>query len=72
MEYLYHYIFLIIIAFIVSYISTQNYTKQQENFTPFIRQTYRPYVRNTRIFTEGFYNQQKNNITNLFRRFGIM
>ena len=74
MEYLYYYIFLIFIIITVSYIGTLSYAreKKQENFTPFIRQKYRPYVRNVRILTEGFYNEQKNNITNLFRRFGIM
>uniref|UniRef100_A0A6C0EQU9 Uncharacterized protein n=1 Tax=viral metagenome TaxID=1070528 RepID=A0A6C0EQU9_9ZZZZ len=72
MEYLYYYIFLIIVIISISYIGTINHTSQKETFTPFIREKYRPYVRNARIYTEGFYNKHKNNVTNLFKRFGIM
>ena len=43
-----------------------------ENFTPKIRQVYRPIVRNTRLITEGFYNKVTSNISNLFRKFGII
>jgi hypothetical protein len=43
-----------------------------EHFTPKIREMYRPIVRNTRILSEGFYNKTSSNISNLFRKFGIM
>ena len=43
-----------------------------EGFTPTIRQMYRPYVRRARIVGEGFLGEHKINITNLFRKFGIM
>ena len=43
-----------------------------EGFTPTIRQMYRPYARQARIFGEGFLGEYKMSITNLFRKFGIM
>jgi hypothetical protein len=43
-----------------------------EHFTPGIRAFYRPIVRKTRIIGEGFYNKTSSNISNLFRKFGIM
>lgn len=43
-----------------------------ENFTPYMRHIYRPYIRKARIIGEGFYVDQKINITNLFRKFGII
>lgn len=43
-----------------------------EPFTPSIRQIYRPYARKARMIGEGFYVHHKMNITNLFRKFGIM
>ena len=69
MEYLIYYCFLLIVVFIFAYFNSLHDT---ENFTPKIREMYRPYVRNARMFGEGFYNKQKNDISNLFRKFGIM
>ncbi len=46
-------------------------SNKKENFTPIIRNMYRPYVRNARIISEGFYNDNNNKINNLFRRFGL-
>ena len=46
--------------------------KTKEAFTPAIRELYRPYVRNARIMSEGFYNTHSSNMSNLFRKFGIM
>ena len=43
-----------------------------EAFTPAIRELYRPYVRNMRILSEGFYNTSTSDISNLFRRYGIL
>ena len=42
-----------------------------ENFTPKMRETYRPYLREARIVSEGFYGDSKNNIDHLFRKFGL-
>jgi hypothetical protein len=44
---------------------------KKENFTPKIRETYRPYLRHARIVSEGFYGDNKNNINHLFRKFGL-
>jgi hypothetical protein len=64
-----YYIFLIIIILVFSYINSLEST---EEFTPTINSVYRPIVRNTRILSEGFYNKTTNNISNLFRKFGIL
>ena len=42
-----------------------------EKFTPKIREMYRPYLRDARIVSEGFYGNSKNNVTHLFRKFGL-
>ena len=69
MKYLIYYCFFSIIVLIFAYF---NSLQDVENFTPKLREMYRPYVRNARIFGEGIYDKQKNNISNLFRKFGIM
>lgn len=64
----------LIILFIIYYFYTRYYNKntnKTENFTPKIRETYRPYLRHARIVSEGFYGDSKNNITHLFRKFGL-
>ncbi len=48
------------------------YQHKQEAFTPKFREMYRPYVRDARIISEGFYEKNKSDISNLFRKFGIM
>jgi len=54
-----------------AYINTI-YQHNQEAFTPKMREMYRPYVRDARIISEGFYEKNKSDISNLFRKFGIM
>jgi hypothetical protein len=66
--FIYNCLFLVIIL-LFAYINTKN---QQEAFTPKIRELYRPHVRNARIYSEGLYNNNSANISNLFRKFGIM
>ena len=74
----------LIIIFIICYIYAHYYNNKcdcksdckcknnkKENFTPRIRNMYRPYVRDVRIISEGFYNDNNNKINNLFRRFGL-
>jgi len=66
----------IIVLFIIYYIYTSYYNiectcNKKENFTPKIREMYRPYVRHARLVSEGFYGDSKNNINNLFRKFGL-
>jgi hypothetical protein len=61
--------FLFLIIIIFAYINSLD---SVESFTPKIKEMYRPYVRNARIIGEGFYNRSNSNISNLFRKFGIM
>jgi hypothetical protein len=61
------FLFLIIILFAYS-----NSLHNVEQFTPNFRELYRPIVRKTRIVGEGFYNKTSANISNLFRKFGLM
>ena len=63
------FLFLFLIVFTFYYINSLQYV---EEFTPKIRQMYRPHVRNARIIGEGFYNKYNSDISNLFRKFGIM
>lgn len=69
MKYLYHYILFITIVLIFAYINSMD---SKEAFTTYIKQMYRPYVRHARVYSEGFYKKHKNNMENLFRKFGIM
>jgi hypothetical protein len=61
--------FLVLIIFTFAYINSPRHV---EEFTPKINEVYRPYVRNARIISEGFYNKSSSNISNIFRKFGIM
>ena len=61
--------FLVLIIIVFAY---YNSLPKIETFTPKIRELYRPIVRQTRIVGEGFYNKTSSNISNLFRKFGIM
>lgn len=77
--FIYNFIFALIIIFFAFFKTNYdfNYNQIDENkikeaFTPTIREFYRPYVRNARIMSEGFYNTHSSNMSNLFRKFGIM
>jgi len=61
--------FLFLIIVIFSYVNSLN---NVENFTPKIRQFYRPIFRNVRITTENFYSKTNSNISNFFRKIGLM
>jgi hypothetical protein len=66
----------LIFLFIIYYIYTRYYNveckcNKKENFTPRIREIYRPYLREARVVSEGFYGDSKNNINHLFRKFGL-
>jgi hypothetical protein len=64
------YIFLLILIIII--FAYRNSLNNIEQFTPKIREMYRPILRNTRIMGEGFYNKSSSQISNLFRKFGII
>jgi hypothetical protein len=57
---------------IITVFAYYNSLHNVEHFTPGVRAFYRPIVRQTRIVGEGFYNKTSTNISNLFRKFGIM
>ena len=67
----YYFMFLCIILFF-AYINTKQDQDETEAFTPKIRQLYRPHIRNARIISEGFYKKHSTNISNFFRKFGII
>jgi len=69
MKHLIYNCFLFLFIVIFAYINSLH---TLESFTPKIKEMYRPYVRNARITGEGFYNRSNSNISNLFRKFGIM
>ena len=57
---------------IICLIFVLNAMQNVEPFTPSIREIYRPYARKARTIGEGFIDHHKMNISNLFRKFGIM
>lgn len=63
---------LIIIIIAFAYNNSLNNNTFLENFTPKIREMYRPFVRNARLGAEDFYNKHSSNISNLFRRGGLL
>ena len=63
-------IMLLIILILGCAFSKTNY---EEAFIPKIaKETYRPIERNVRRKLEGFYDKSSTNISNLFRKFGII
>jgi len=63
---------IILLIIIVLSCAFFNY-EYQESFVPrVIKETYRPIARNTRIAYEGFYDKSSTDISNLFRKFGIL
>jgi hypothetical protein len=44
---------------------------QREMFTPRIKETYRPLVRNGRLYAEEVFSNKKDDINRLFRQFGL-
>ena len=72
MKYLIYNCILIIIIIIFAYNNSLNSNLIIENFTPKLKEVYRPIMRNARLEAEGFYNKHSSNMSNLFRRFGII
>ena len=69
-KYNYKYIFIIGLIFLIVVYNVQ--TVHYEEFTPYLRQIYRPYIRKTRIISESFIDRQKITITNFLRKIGIL
>jgi hypothetical protein len=62
--------FLLIIIILGCAFSKKTY---EEAFIPkMVKETYRPLERNVRRNIEGFYDKSSTNISNLFRKFGIL
>ena len=79
MKYFLYNCFFLLIVLVFAYVNTMlshisYHTKEDvaEPFTPRIRELYRPYTRNVRLVSEGFYNKHTSTLSNLFRKFGIM
>jgi len=66
MKYSYIYLFLIVIILFFSFKNSSTPIKK-EAFHPYIRQWYRPIVRNTRIYSNSWYNKINESI-NIFLR----
>jgi len=67
-----HLIYICFLLLIIIFFAYSNSIHSVEHFTPTIRQIYRPIVRNTRLISEGFYNNAASNISNLFRKLKII
>jgi hypothetical protein len=42
-----------------------------ESFTPRVREMYRPYLRDARIYTEGLISTKRDDFNRLYRQFGL-
>jgi hypothetical protein len=64
-------LFFILIIIILTMAISENVYK--EPFVPRkVNEIYRPIARNIRVNYEGFYNKSSINISNFFRKFGIL
>jgi hypothetical protein len=62
----------ILIIIIIAFALNNNDNTIVEKFTPKIREMYRPLVRNARLGAEDVYNKHSSNMSNLFRRVGLL
>lgn len=72
-KYLYIYLGLIIIILFFAYKNSQIQMQlpvYKESFHPYIRQWYRPVVRNTRIYSNEWYNKIKEKVDRFWRKIG--
>ena len=65
-------IIIILLLFIVVFLYFYQKWTIEEGFTPAMRRIYRPYVRRACVTTESFFNDKSTDVSNMFRRFGIM
>jgi hypothetical protein len=64
-------IVIFILLYFTSLIIRYYYLNKKEGFTSYIRETYRPYLRNIRLFKDKRYNQIKNTFFSFIRKFGL-
>jgi len=70
-KFIYNLVFVLLIIFFLGCILTNNSYK--EAFIPkIVKASYRPIERNLRRQFEGFYDKSSTDISNLFRKFGIL
>jgi len=67
----YKYIFIFGFLFLILLLYV-NSLQNVEEFTPYMRTIYRPYVRNMRIVSEGFISNQKLKFVNFLRKIRIL
>ena len=68
---IYNSLLFLLLIIIFSCIFVEN--TYQEAFVPkIVKESYRPIVRNIRMTYEGFYDKTSTDISNLFRKFGIL
>lgn len=66
--------YILIISFLILILNIAvNSQHVEESFVPkIVKENYRPIERNVRRSVEGFYDKSSTNISNLFRKFGII
>jgi hypothetical protein len=69
MKHIVYSFFLILIVIFFAYVNSMH---KKESFTPNIREFYRPIIRNTRLISEGFYNNTTSSVSNLLRKLKII
>jgi len=73
---IYNFLVILFIIIILSCAFSKNnlhHVYVKETFVPtIVKNTYRPIERNIRKRIEGFYDKSSTNISNLFRKFGIL
>jgi hypothetical protein len=69
MKHIVYSFFLILIVIFFAYVNSMH---SVESFTPNIREFYRPIIRNTRLISEGFYNNTTSSVSNILRKLKII
>jgi len=69
MKHIVYSFFLILIVIFFAYVNSMH---SVESFTPNIREFYRPIIRNTRLTSEGFYNNTTSSVSNILRKLKII
>jgi len=68
---IYNSLFFLLLIIIFACIFVEN--PYQEAFVPkIVKETYRPIARNIRMTYEGFYDKTSTDVSNIFRKFGIL
>jgi hypothetical protein len=60
-----------LIAIAIAIFFSHELRYKREQFTPRIREMYRPYMRNARLYSKGVISNKKDDFNRLFRQFGL-